>query len=66
MAREFKTGATDENNFSPTSSFASARMLLTFALIYNLAMTALDVKDACLMVPHGSENGRAVLIPTGF
>eukprot|EP00435_Cladocopium_sp_Y103_P068089 s576_g31.t1 len=52
VAREFKTGATDENNFSPTSSFASVRMLLTFALIYNLAVTALDVKDACLMVPQ--------------
>ena len=52
VAREFKTGATDENNFSPTSSFASVRMLLTFALIYNLAVTALDVKDAFLMVPQ--------------
>ena len=51
-AREFKTGATDENNFSPTSSFASVRMLLTYALIYNLAVTALDVKDAFLMVPQ--------------
>jgi hypothetical protein len=27
-------------------------MLLTFALIYNLAVTALDVKDAFLMVPQ--------------
>ena len=52
VAREFKTGATDENNFSPTSSFASVRMLLTFALIYNLAVTALDAKDAFLMVPQ--------------
>ena len=33
VAREFRTGATDENSFSPTSSFASVRMLLTFALI---------------------------------
>eukprot|EP00435_Cladocopium_sp_Y103_P052255 s242_g16.t1 len=52
VAREFKTGATDENNFSPTSSFASVRMLPTFALIYDLAVTALDVKDAALMVPQ--------------
>ena len=52
VAREFKTSATDENNFSPTSSFASVRMLLTFAIIYNLAVTALDVKDAFLMVPQ--------------
>eukprot|EP00435_Cladocopium_sp_Y103_P060379 s975_g22.t1 len=52
VAREFKTGATDENNFSPTSSFASVRVLLTFALIYNLAVSALDVKDAFLMVPQ--------------
>ena len=52
VAREFKTGATDENNFSPTSSFASVRMLLVFAIMYNLAVTALDVKDAFLMVPQ--------------
>ena len=44
MARELKTGAADENNFSPKSSFASGRMLLTYAIIYNLAVTALDVK----------------------
>ena len=46
VAREFKTGVTDENNFSPTSSFASVRMLLVYAIIYNLAVTALDAKDA--------------------
>ena len=52
VAREFKTGATDENNFSPTSSFASVRMLLVFALIFGLAVTALDIKDAFLTVPQ--------------
>ena len=52
VAREFKTTSTDENNFSPTSSFASVRMLLVLALIYGLAITALDVKDAFLMVPQ--------------
>jgi len=35
---------------SHTSSFASVRMLLVLALIYDLAVTALDVKDAFLMV----------------
>ena len=52
VAREFKTGATDESNFSPTSSFASVRMLLVFALIFGLAVTALDIKDAFLTVPQ--------------
>ena len=52
MAREFNASSTDENNFSPTSSFASVRMLLVFALIYDSAVTALDEKDAFLMVPE--------------
>ena len=52
MAREFKKSSIDENNFSPTSSFASVRMLLVLALIYDLAVTALDVKDAFLMAPQ--------------
>ena len=46
----FKTGATDENTFSPTSSFAFIRMLLTDATIHDSAATALDVKDAFMMV----------------
>ena len=50
VAREFKTGASDGNTCSPTSSFAFIRMLLTYATIYNLAATALDVKDAFMMV----------------
>eukprot|EP00435_Cladocopium_sp_Y103_P016569 s1241_g4.t1 len=52
VAREFKTGATDESNFSPTASFASVRMLLVFALIFGLAVTSLDIKDAFLTVPQ--------------
>ena len=45
-------GAADGNNFSPTSSFASVRMLLVLAAMYDLAITALDVEDAFLMVPQ--------------
>jgi hypothetical protein len=52
VAKEFKTNSTDESNFPPTSSFASVRMLLVFALRYGLAITALDVKDALLTVPQ--------------
>ena len=77
VAREFKTTSTDENNFSPTSSFASVRMLLVLALIYGLAITALDVKDAFLMVPQNGDSlcenstmdpgsGPAVPTLTGF
>ena len=52
VAREFKTSATDEHNFSPTSAFSPVRMILTFAAIYNLAVTCLDIKDAFLVVPQ--------------
>ena len=50
VVREFKTSATDEHNFSPTSAFSAVRIILTFAAIYNLAVTCLDIKDACLVV----------------
>eukprot|EP00435_Cladocopium_sp_Y103_P048567 s2915_g14.t1 len=52
VAREFRTSNTDETRFAPTSAFAAVRMLLIFALIYNLAVTALDISDAFLMVPQ--------------
>ena len=51
-AREFPTTNTDENIFSPTSAFSAVRMLLTFAVMYGLAVTSLDIKDAFLMVPQ--------------
>ena len=50
VAREFRTTNTDEDSFSPTSAFSAVRMLLTFAVVYGLAVTSLDIKDAFLMV----------------
>ena len=52
VAREFRTTNTDETSFAPTSAFSAVRMPLTFALIYSLAMTALDISDAFLMLPQ--------------
>eukprot|EP00435_Cladocopium_sp_Y103_P021663 s3453_g5.t1 len=51
VARECRTSNTDETSFAPTSAFSAVRMLV-FALIYNLAVTALDISDAFLMVPQ--------------
>ena len=52
VAREFRSGQqTDEANFAPTSTFGAIRMLMVFSMIYNLSLTALDVKDAFLLVP---------------
>ena len=52
MAREFRTTNTDETSFAPTAAFSAVRMLLTFAMVYSLAVTALDISDAFLMVPE--------------
>ena len=52
VAREFRTTNTDETSFAPTSAFSAVRMLLTFAMVYSLAVTALDISDAFLMVPQ--------------
>ena len=52
VAREFRTTNTDEASFAPTSAFSAVRMLLTFAMVYGLAVTALDISDAFLMVPQ--------------
>ena len=52
VAREFKTSNTDETSFAPTSAFSAVRMLLIFAMVYGLAVTALDISDAFLMVPQ--------------
>ena len=46
VACEFKTSATDEHTFS------AVRMILTFAVLYNLAVTCLDIKDVFLVVPQ--------------
>ena len=52
VAREYKTGNTNEEQFAPTSSFASVRMLLALSVIHSLCLTVLDVKDAFLLVPQ--------------
>ena len=53
VAREFRSGQqTDEANFAPTSTFGAIRMLMVFSMVYNLSLTALDVKDAFLLVPQ--------------
>ena len=51
VARGFRTSSTDETSFAPTSAFSAVRMLLIFAMMYNLAVT-LDISDAFLMVPQ--------------
>ena len=52
VAREYITGNTNEEQFAPTSSFASVRMLLALSVIHSLCLTVLDVKDAFLLVPQ--------------
>ena len=51
----------NEDQYSPTSSFPSVRLLLVMAMIHNLAVTALDVKDAFLVVDQ--KEVMYVLIP---
>ena len=50
VAREYRNSQTNEDQYSPTSSFAAVRLLLAMALIHNLSVTSLDVKDAFLVV----------------
>ena len=54
---------TDENTHSPTSAFAAVRILLILGMIYDLAVTALDIKDAFLVVPQPEDEPMFVLIP---
>ena len=61
VAREYGDGQTNEDQYSPTSSFSSVRLLLVMAMIHNLAVTALDVKDAFLVVDQ--KEVMYVLIP---
>ena len=51
VAREFKTNNTNEEQFAPTSSFASVRMLLSLSVLHGLGLMVLDIKDAFLLVP---------------
>ena len=50
VAREYRDGQTNEDQYSPTSSFSSVRLLLVMSMLYDLSVTALDVKDAFLVV----------------
>lgn len=52
VAREFKTNNTNEEQFAPTSSFASVRMLLSLSVLHGLGLMVLDIKDAFLLVPQ--------------
>ncbi len=61
VAREFRAEQTTEEQYSPTS-FSSVRLLLVMPMMYNLAVTALDVKDAFLVVDQ--KEVMHVLIPT--
>ena len=50
VAREYRCGQTTEEHYSPTSTFSSVRLLLVLSMLFGLAITALDVKDAFLLV----------------
>ena len=50
VAREYRSGQTTEEHYSPTSTFSSVRLLLVLSMLFGLAITALDVKDAFLLV----------------
>ena len=55
VAREFKTGNTNEEQFAATSSFASVRILLGLSILHSLCLTVLDIMDAYLLVPQQEE-----------
>ena len=53
VAREFRCGdASNEDTFSPTSSKWIIHMLLVVALVQQLSILIMDVKDAFLTVPQ--------------
>ena len=53
VAREYTMNQnTDENTHSPTSAFAAVRILLILGMIYDLAVRALNIKDAFLVAPQ--------------
>ena len=61
VAREFRTGNTDEGSFAPTSTFGAVRLLLILSMIFDLSVTSADVKDAFLLVPQ--QETMFVIIP---
>ena len=52
VARDFKDCNTNEEQFAPPSSFASVQLLLSLAILHDLSLMTLDVKDAFLLVPQ--------------
>ena len=53
VAREFRSGdASNEETFSPTSSKWIIHLFLVLALVQNLSVIVMDVKDASLTVPQ--------------
>ena len=55
VAREYREGQTNEEQYSPTSTFAAVRALLTLGMLYDLHITSMDVKDAFLLVDQREE-----------
>ena len=41
VAREYRSGQTTEEHYSPTSTFSSVRLLLVLSMLFGLAITAL-------------------------
>lgn len=54
VAREYR-GQSSEEQYSPTSTFAAVRALLTLGMLHDLHITSMDVKDAFLVVDQREE-----------
>ena len=52
VARDFKTGPSTSETFSPTSAGGAIRFFLLFHLVFRWKVLSLDVSDAYLMVPQ--------------
>ena len=50
VAREFRTGPTTDETFSPTSSYAVVRLFLFCHLFFGWKVASLDISDAYLTV----------------
>ena len=55
VAHEYREGQTNEEQYSPTSTFAAVRALLALGMLYDLHITSMDVKDAFLLVDQWEE-----------
>ena len=50
VAREFRTGKTNEETFAPTTPIAVVKLLLAMSLILDCCVSVMDVSDAFLQV----------------